>query len=247
MQTELQTPEYYFDSFMTYTKMSMDPKWYDLLKGYLLSEDFKKIMIHVITNLLKENKRFTPTLKNIFSAFQKTPYDSTRLVLLGQDPFSQAGIADGLAFSCKNGLIAQPSLRYMLRAINKTVYNNDGEEWKLFDRDLSRWAEQGVLLLNTALTVEVGKPNSHANLWKDFTAYVIDMLSNKKESLGWILLGKQAQEYTELFPENHKHVIFAASHPASAAYTKMKNWECNDIFNAVNAYLAANNQTQIIW
>lgn len=247
MTDKILTAEDHFNAFINFNKSLMDPEWYNLLKTYILSSDFKDNLTTIIENLLKNETRFTPGLKHIFEAFYKCKYKNTKIVLLGQDPYPQSGIADGLAFSCSNSVQPQPSLRYIFKAINKTVYKQDGEEWRLFNPGLHRWAAQGILLLNTALTVEMRKPGSHVNYWKNFTAFFIDMLSRHNPDIIWILLGKNAEEYLDLFPLENTPPIVMASHPASAAYNKAKEWDCKDIFNKVNEHLQKQGKDPIIW
>jgi uracil-DNA glycosylase len=201
--------------------------WTDKLKGFIQSSDFDKILQNLY-DLRESGKRFTPPLKQVFRAFEECPVDKLRVIIIGQDPYPQLGVADGLAFSCGNTDKPQPSLRNMFEAIEKTVY----QEFPTYqDPNLTRWANQGVLLLNKALTCEVDKVGSHYDVWNDFVMYVLDMLNFTDSGLIFVLLGKPAQELENFIGPNH--YILKASHPASAAYTKTV-WECNDLFNKVN-------------
>lgn len=211
--------------------------WHDVLKGFLLSEDFVKI-IQTLEECVADGKRFTPPLKQVFRAFQECPLDKTRVIMIGQDPYPQLGVADGIAFSCGNTKKPEASLRYMLHAINRTVYNNEKDIYKDFNPDLTRLANQGVLLLNTALTTEIGKIGKHFNIWDPFIKYLIDMLDNNDNDYVWVFMGKKSQELEDLVDcvLNNTQII-KCSHPASAAYAKESLWECNDVFNKVNAAL----------
>jgi uracil-DNA glycosylase len=201
--------------------------WTDKLKGFIQSSDFDKILQNLY-DLRESGKRFTPPLKQVFRAFEECPVDKLRVIIIGQDPYPQLGVADGLAFSCGNTDKPQPSLRNMFEAIEKTVY----QEFPTYqDPNLTRWANQGVLLLNKALTCEVDKVGSHYDVWNDFVMYVLDMLNFTDSGLIFVLLGKPAQELENFIGPNH--YVLKASHPASAAYTKTV-WECNDLFNKVN-------------
>lgn len=116
----------------------------------------------------------------------------------------------------------------MFEAIENTVY----QEFPTYqDPNLTRWANQGVLLLNSALTCQVDKVGSHYPIWNDFIMYVLDMINLTSSGLIFILLGKQAQELESMIGPNH--YVLKASHPASASYTKTV-WECNDVFNQSN-------------
>jgi uracil-DNA glycosylase len=211
--------------------------WADKFKSFIQSSDFDNIL-ETLYKQREEGKRFTPPLKHVFNAFQNCPLNDLKIVVIGQDPYPQFGVADGMAFSCGITMKPQPSLRNMFEAIEQTVY----QEFPTYqDPNLARWANQGVLLLNTALTCEVDKIGSHVNLWHDFTMYVLDMLNLTSSGLIFMLLGKQAQELEPFIGQNH--YILKASHPASAAYTKTV-WDCSDVFNKANEIIKGNNGPQ---
>ena len=211
--------------------------WASKLRGFIKSSDFDKIL-NILYNLREEGKRFTPPLKHVFTAFEKCPVKGLRVVVIGQDPYPYIHVADGMAFSCSITKKAQPSLRFIFETIDKT---------KDHDPDLTRWADQGVLLLNSALTCEIDKVGSHAAIWKDFIAYVIDMLNFTDSGLVFILLGSKAQELEPLIGPNH--YILKASHPASAAHNGTYVWDCKDIWNETNRLLEGNygKQLKIDW
>lgn len=217
--------------------------WHNVLKGFLLSEDFDKIL-HALKDEVDDNKRFTPPLKQVFRAFQECPLDSLQVIFVGQDPYPQMGVADGISFSCSNTMKKEASLRYIHNAVSKTVYDE-----KVLPKDLSAdltpWANQGLLMLNTSLTTEIGKIGKHFSIWEPFTAYLFDMLSSMDKQLIWVFLGKKAEEYSEMV--NDRHVKIVTTHPASAAYQKLQEWNCNDVFNKINAQLSENNQKIITW
>lgn len=217
--------------------------WADKLKAFMMTQDFAEVLDKLHT-LRSEDKRFTPPLKDVFRAFEECPYKDLKVVIVGQDPYPQMLIADGMAFSCSKSMTPQPSLRYIFDAIEETVYQGFPTYQ---DPNLQRWANQGVLLLNTALTVEVNSIGSHYELWKDFTTYVIDILSWNNPGLIWVFMGKKAQELEPLVSSNHYK--FMVSHPASAAYAQKKQWDCNDVFNKINTVLRDNNgpEFQIKW
>lgn len=203
--------------------------WATKLRGFVKSSDFDKILL-TLYNLREEGKRFTPPLKNVFTAFEKCPTKGLKVVVIGQDPYPYINVADGMAFSCSITKKAQPSLRFIFESIDSN---------KEHDPDLTRWAEQGVLLLNSALTCEIDKVGSHSAIWKDFIAYLIDMLNFTDSGLIFILLGKQAQELESLIGDNH--YVLKASHPASAAHNKTYIWDCNDVWNRTNEIIEKNN------
>lgn len=201
--------------------------WGKVLKPYIFSIEFENILTSLY-DLSNANKRFTPPLKDAFNAFLECPYNELKLVIVGQDPYPQFGVADGIAFSCSNTGVLQPSLRYMFNEINRTIY---GGTTLCTDVDLRRWSNQGVLMLNTSLTTQVEKIGQHYDIWKGFVSYLFDYLDHNKKDLVYLYMGKKAQEWADFVGDNN-HKIFT-SHPASAAYNKQKEW------NSDNAFLKA--------
>lgn len=208
--------------------------WANKLKGFLQSSEFDKILAELY-KLREEGKRFTPPLKEVFRAFEECPHDKLKVIMIGQDPYPHLGVADGLAFSCGNTMKPQPSLKNIFEAVEKTVH----QDWPTYqDPNLVRWANQGVLLLNSALTCQVDKVGSHYSVWKEFIAYTMDMLNYTDSGLIFVLMGKQAQELESMIGQHH--YIIKVSHPASAAYTKT-TWDCGDMFNEINKIINGQN------
>lgn len=215
--------------------------WGRVLKPFIFSGDFDDI-IKQLAKLATDGKRFTPTLKEMFKAFEQCPYDKLKVVMVGQDPYPQFGVADGIAFSCGKTLEAQPSLKFMLNEINKTVYN--GHPGSL-NPDLTRWSNQGVLMLNTALTTTVGKIGQHYTIWKPFLAYLFDHLTWNQNGIVYVYLGKEAQIWAESVNDNN--FKFFAPHPASAVYQKFQSWDSKNLFNEVNKILKNTHNETIKW
>ena len=215
--------------------------WGKILKSFIFSDDFDNI-IKELGNQVNQGKRFTPTFKNLFRAFEECPYDKTKVVVVGQDPYPTPGVADGVAFSCKNTPNLQPSIRYILTAINDTVYDGNATS---SDQDLTRWSNQGVLLLNTALTTTVSKSGQHFKIWQPFVAYLFDWLNWHNSGIVYIYMGKKAEEWRDSVSDNNYKLI--VSHPASAAYTKQQKWECNDVFNHTNKIMHDLYGEKITW
>lgn len=205
--------------------------WDRVFKSFIFSSEFDDILTKLYT-LSKEDKRFTPPLKHVFRAFEECPLDKLQVVIVGQDPYPQLGVADGIAFSCSNSEKEQPSLRFILDEVQKL--------YPFYDRplDLSRWSNQGVLMLNTALTVEVNKIGSHYDIWKPFTAYLLDWLNSNKSNLVYLYMGKKAEEWSDLTGDSN--IKFFVKHPASAAYNGSK-WDSNGVFMKILKY------KQIAW
>ena len=204
--------------------------WKRVLAPYINGLSFDHIMNTLLDNV-NNGRRFTPMFKDTFNAFIECPYKETKVVIVGQDPYPQLGVADGIAFSCSKKDKAEKSLQY----INKAI---DTEH-----TDLRCWSNQGVLLINTALTVEVNKIGSHYAIWKSFTEYLFETLNRHNKDLVFILMGKKAEEWAPLL-SNMK--IFKVAHPASAAY-KGGEWDCKDVFNKVNLELEKQDKTCIEW
>jgi uracil-DNA glycosylase len=215
--------------------------WANVFKSFIFSSDFDKIITE-LARLASDGRRFTPPLKNLFRAFEECPRNELKVVIVGQDPYPQLGVADGIAFSCSITKELQPSLRYLLDEVNRTVYN--GHPGSL-DVDLTRWAEQGVLLVNTALTTTVGKIGQHYNIWKPFMAYLFDYLTWNESGLVYTYMGKQAQEWSETV--NDTNYKFFVSHPASAAYNKQERWDSDNLFVKINEVVERQFNAKITW
>jgi len=215
--------------------------WSVKLRGFIYSSDFDQC-IKDLAKLSQEGYRFTPTLAQMFRAFEECPVDKLKIVMVGQDPYPTVGVADGIAFSCSNTGKLQPSLKFILNEVNKTVYNGHPES---LDPDLTRWANQGILLLNTALTTEVGKIGKHYEIWRTFANYLFDYLNTSYTGLVYIYMGKQAHIWAEDVSNNNYK--FFLSHPASAVYQKFQSWDSKDVFNETNKIMQTLYNTKIIW
>lgn len=218
-----------------------DSGWGDRLKTFIHSSDFDKIIIQLLGQV-QQGKRFTPPLKQVFSAFEKCKYSDLKVVMIAQDPYPYEMIADGMAFSCSNDNKIQASLRYINKAIQHTVYNDYPLDYK---SDLTPWAEQGILLLNNSLTTEIGKIGKHYHIWAPFITFLIDMLNSYNPGLIYVFMGKKAQELMDEVSDNNHKLI--CSHPASAGYNKEEMWNCNDVFNKTNKLVKDHYNFDIKW
>lgn len=218
--------------------------WHNMLKTFMMSEDFDKVLMELET-VVNDGKRFTPPLKQVFRAFQECKIDDLNVVIVGQDPYPQFGVADGIAFSCGNTKTKEASLRFIHKAICDTMHNGERDP-KEMNPDLTPVANQGVLLLNTAFTTEIGKIGRHVDIWKPFITFLMDMLNSQDKKIIFVFLGAKAQEFMDLIDDD-KHVVLKASHPASAAYNQLKSWDCNDVFNKINNELVSQKKSPIIW
>jgi len=200
--------------------------WADKLKMFILSDDFYNILKQLMTESLA-NKKFTPTIKHLFRAFEECPYDQLKVIIVGQDPYPKEGIADGIAFSCSKSQYpsqVQPSLRQIYKGL-------DAEGIEHFHTyDLKDWANQGILMLNSALTTTIGTPGAHTTLWEPFMKYLFDML-NQETGMVYVFMGKTAQSWrSHLSAENN--YFFTCNHPASAVYNKGGIWYSNGVFKS---------------
>ncbi len=209
----------------------------------ILTEEFQKQYFNDLVSFIKsekaEGKTIYPPGPNIFQAFNSTPWEKVKVIILGQDPYHNPGQAMGLSFSVPQGTKLPPSLKNIFREI-KTDLGIDLPD----HGDLNSWASQGVFLLNAMLTVEEKKPGSHKKIgWQEFTNAVIKILSEKKEGLVFLLWGNFAKSKKDLI-DGSKHLILEAAHPsplARGAFFGSKH------FSKTNDYLNSKNQKIINW
>lgn len=213
--------------------------WESILSPFLRGESYKNIIEQLIIRAGKDGEKIYPQSKNIFRAFRESKYSTTNVVFIGQDPYHQPGIADGMAFSCGNSKLEQPSLKLIFDEIQRTTSNINR------DPDLIRWANQGVLLLNTALTVKQFTPDSHTDLWQPFIYYLLKELDSKRKNLIYVFFGRKAQAYNHLVSVNSNYV-YNITHPAAAAH-RGGVWNSDDLFNKINRDLKVTNKTEIVW
>jgi len=215
--------------------------WFNLLKAFLVSEEFYNIISNLETKV-KEGERFTPSVKIMFEAFKKCSYDNLKVVIVGEEPYPQLYVADGMAFSCSCTNKLEPPLRFIQHAIERTVYQKaDDSNLKA---DLSDWASQGVLLLNLALTTELEKPGRHLKLWKPFIAWIVDSIVVKKPNVFWILIGEKTHYLEELLPND---MYISLSHPSYRNFETINDWDCKNAFNLANDKLKEKNIEPIVW
>jgi uracil-DNA glycosylase len=176
----------------------------------------------------------------VFRALQLTPFEKTKVVILGQDPYHGEGEANGLAFSVNNGIKIPPSLRNIFKELQ-----NDLGYSPPTSGDLTAWAKQGVLLLNSVLTVKKDFPASHRNLgWQKYTDSLISELSSKKENLVYILWGKYAQEKITLI-DGSKHMVIQSPHPSP--FSANRGFFGSKPFSKTNTYLKSKGISEIDW
>lgn len=212
--------------------------WDNLLKDEYEKEYFKKLETFIIEEY--KNKTVYPKMSEIFKAFIQTSYDNVKVVILGQDPYHGEGEAEGLSFSVKIGIQKPPSLINIFTELK----NDLGFEIPK-NGSLIPWAKQGVLLLNSTLTVVKDTPKSHSNKgWEIFTDEVIKLINNKKTPVVFILWGSDARSKKALIT-NKIHCVIESPHPSPlSAY---RGFFGSKPFSKANAFLIKNNITPINW
>jgi uracil-DNA glycosylase len=189
--------------------VQMEPSWKAVLKNEFTKPYFQQVVTFLKTEKAA-GKIIYPPGALIFNAFNQTPFSKLKVVIIGQDPYHGQGQAHGLSFSVPNGIKPPPSLVNIF----KEIESDTGVAMPLQYGNLTRWAEQGVLLLNAALTVRANEPFSHANFgWADFTNAVIQKISDEKTGIVFLLWGKFAQEKQILIDET-RHFVLKAAHPS---------------------------------
>ncbi len=186
--------------------------WYDELGQEYITNVLSNIGYHIGIGRYNGKKVIPEAGSELtFKAFRLTPYNSVKVVIIGQDPYHTQGVFNGVAFG--NGFPNDPAgkIQPSLRNIVKELYRSYGDD-SVIDYSLYTWAGQGVLLLNTAHTVVTGDAGSHLDLWFPFTKRVFDVL-NKKDDLIWMLWGKKAQNYSK-YIYNNTHTVLTAGHPS---------------------------------
>lgn len=212
--------------------------WDEILKLIWESEGFKKF-INVINNEYK-NKVIYPPKNYVFNALKLTPYSKVKVVIVGQDPYHGEGEAHGLSFSVQDGIKIPPSLKNIYKELNDDLGIHISSSG-----NLTKWAEQGVLLLNAVLTVEKDKPASHKDLgWERLTDYIIKEINLKEEPVVFILWGKFAKEKKK-FITNPKHLVIESAHPSP--FSASFGFFGSRPFSKTNDYLKSKNIEPIDW
>lgn len=212
--------------------------WDNVLKIIENSDGFKKFLS--IINDKYQNSIVYPPKNYVFNALKLTSYKNTKVVIVGQDPYHGEGEAHGLSFSVQKGVKIPPSLQN----IYKELYNDIGIEPSMYG-DLTKWACEGVLLLNAVLTVEKDKPASHRNLgWELLTNYIIKALNEKEEPIVFILWGNFAKEKRK-FITNKKHLVITSSHPSP--FSAYNGFFGSKPFSKTNEFLIKNDIKPIDW
>ncbi|MDE2407848.1 MAG: uracil-DNA glycosylase [Xanthomonadaceae bacterium] len=221
------------------TALQLEPSWKARVGDWFAREDMRQLAA-----FLRQRKaagaHVYPPGRNIFAAFEATPFDAVKVVILGQDPYHGAGQAHGLCFSVPPGVAVPPSLLNIYKELETDVGFIRPDHGCLLP-----WARQGVLLLNSVLTVEDGQPGSHQGRgWEGFTDHVVDVLNREREGLVFLLWGSYAQKKGAVI-DSRRHRVLKAPHPsplsAHRGFLGCKH------FSSTNQYLARSGQVAIAW
>lgn len=219
--------------------VKIEPSWKDVLKDEFKKPYFQQIVQHLKTER-EQGKTIYPPGPLIFHAFDATPFEKVKVVILGQDPYHGPRQAHGLSFSVQKGIPPPPSLVNIFKELHDDVGMPIPQHGYL-----EKWAQQGVLLLNASLTVRAGEPMSHAKIgWHHFTDAAISKISELREHVVFLLWGKFAQEKRALI-DAKKHLILTSVHPSplSAKY----GFFGNHLFSKTNTYLMQHGMDPIDW
>lgn len=219
----------------------MGESWYKRLKPEFEKPYMQELAQRVSQRRLEWN--VYPTKEDVFNAFKYCPFEKVKVIAMAQDPYHTADVADGLAFSSGIGWYLPPSLQKIYQAVEKEMHLG-----LMLDQNpsLKYWAEQGVLLINTILTVEQGKPKSHAGWgWEQFVKAALLELKNSGRAYVGLLWGKDAQGFRE-FIENDNSLILEAEHPVYAA-RMMRDWDNKECFKKTNQFLTQRGLGAIEW
>ena len=213
--------------------------------GKTLNDEFSKPYFKDLTSRVKQEyqsypHKIYPPGNKIFAAFDNCPFDNVKVVIIGQDPYHGPGQANGLSFSVSPGVKMPPSLVNIFKEVSEDTGAPFPE-----NGDLTRWANQGVLLLNSSLTVREGAPASHSDIgWEEFTDAVVDKLNKEKENIVFILWGSHAIKKGARI-DRSKHLVLTSPHPSPLS--AHRGFFGNRHFSKANEYLEAHGRAPIKW
>lgn len=219
--------------------IKLSPSWLKHLESEFKAPYMTNLKSFLAAELQKKRTIF-PKGSHYFEALNRTDFDAVKVVILGQDPYHGEGQAHGLSFSVPKGVRPPPSLLNIFKEIKEDLKKEPSVK-----DDLSSWADQGVLLLNSVLTVEMGKPASHQKRgWEEFTDKIIHLLNNERQGLVFILWGSYAQK-KGAFIDRSKHYVIESVHPSPLS--AHRGFLGSKPFSKANDYLRKTGQTEINW
>jgi uracil-DNA glycosylase len=230
------------DSYLDKLKDRVHQTWFDKLYDTFSSDYFKNLLLYLTKR--KENTKIYPAQKDIFKVFSGS-LDNVKVVILAQDPYYTPFVADGLAFSSNIYGHIPESLENIFREMDNDLYGTHQKVER--NGNLEYLFTQGVFLFNTALTVEIGKPESHLKLWERFTQNVLETLNNNNNPTVFMLWGNKAKRY-ERYLTNPNHLVLTSGHPSPLSANK-GYWFGNKHFSTANEFLTKHygKEKQIKW
>ena len=221
------------------SRIKLEPSWKARVGDYLLRPEMR-----ALSTFLRERAaagaRIFPPARNIFAAFDATPFEQVKVVILGQDPYHGPGQAHGLCFSVQPGVPVPPSLQNMFKELERDLGIPRPDHGYLMP-----WAQQGVLLLNAVLTVEQGRPGSHQGKgWEGFTNHVVEVLDREREGLVFMLWGSYAQKKGAIV-DPRRHRVLRTTHPSPLS--AHRGFLGSGHFSAANDYLRRRGMAPIDW
>ena len=224
---------------MSDDRIRLDASWKSRVGDYLLRDDMRTLSMFLRARR-QQGARIFPPAANIFAALDATPFDRTKVVILGQDPYHGAGQAHGLCFSVQPGVPVPPSLDNIFKELQRDLGIARPDHGCLMP-----WARQGVLLLNAVLTVEEGRAGAHAGKgWEGFTDHVVDALNRERQGLVFLLWGSYAQAKGKVI-DTSRHRVLRAPHPSPLS--AHRGFIGCGHFSATNEYLARRGQAPVDW
>jgi uracil-DNA glycosylase len=227
----------YFGVIIFKKRMVMDKKWLNIIKAESSKDYFVKLDNFITKE--RRTKLILPPSSLVYSAFELTDFDNVKVIIIGQDPYHQKGVANGLSFSVNLEDKLPKSLINIFKELKSDldIENTNG--------DLRSWAKQGVFLLNTILTVEEGRALSHKNLgWEKFSKTIIEELNKDSKPKVFLLWGNQAKKFEQLIT-NKNHLVITSAHPSPlSAYNGFLG---SKPFSKINEFLAKNSISKINW
>ena len=220
-------------------EVKIEPSWKSRLKGEFAA-DYMQRLSQFLRAEKAAGKKIYPPGNEIFNAFALTPFDHVKVVILGQDPYHGAGQAQGLSFSVRPGIAKPPSLQNIFKELQSDLGIQPPPHG-----NLENWAKQGVLMLNSVLTVEHGKAGAHVGKgWERFTDAVINQLNSARNNLVFVLWGRKAQQKGSRV-DPHRHKIITSAHPSPLS--AHSGFFGSKPFSKANNYLANHNISPINW
>ena len=220
-------------------RVQLEASWKERVGDYLLRDEMQQLA-RFLRGRKSAGARIFPPGPRIFAALEATPFDATRVVILGQDPYHGAGQAHGLCFSVQPGVPVPPSLRNMFKELERDLGIPRPDHGYL-----RPWAEQGVLLLNAVLTVEQGRPGAHQGKgWEGFTDHVVEVLDREREGLVFMLWGSYAQKKGRIV-DARRHRVLRTTHPSPLS--AHRGFLGSGHFSAANDALQRRGATPIDW